>query len=139
MHLSARPRQVHITGSFIFVCSTDRVSDTSLHLVGRRARIDVSLDGVTFTRSESDAAKRGAARRTHVDWQDVTGAVLEVSGKGRPVIRVRVAGVSAVGHHRADPYAIKVARRQAEAARDLVDHIEDEVAARRRWRLHAGR
>jgi hypothetical protein len=106
------------------------------HLITRRARIDVSLDGVTITRSASEA-KRGTARRVDVGWDELTGAAVERTRKGRPVVRVSVAGVSAPEHHRDDPYAVKASRRQSEAAHQLVQHIEEEVAARRRWREHA--
>jgi hypothetical protein len=107
------------------------------HLITRRARVDVSLDGVTITRSASDAAKRGTARRVDVGWDELTGAVVERTRKGRPVVRISVAGVSASEHHRDDPYALKVPRRQSEAAHQLVEQIEGEVAARRRWRERA--
>ena len=117
------------------MCSTSNVPVT--HLITRRARIDVSLDGVTITRSASEAAKRGTARRVDVGWDELTGAVVKRTRKGRPVVRVSVAGVSASEHHRDDPYAVKVPRRQSEAAHQLVEQIEEEVAARRRWREHA--
>ena len=107
------------------------------HLSGRTGRIDVSLDGVTFTRSDSDATRRGAARRIHVGWDDVTGAEVQTTSKGRPVIRVGVSGAPAVAHHRDDPHAIKVPRKQSHSAQQLVTEINSEVAARRRWRENA--
>lgn len=106
------------------------------HLTTRRARIDVSLDGVTVTRSESDAAARGTTRRTHVDWDDIAGVEAQTTGKGRVVIRLAVVGAPAASHHRSDPYAVRVPRKQAEAAHALVRQIDEEVAARRRWRRH---
>jgi hypothetical protein len=106
-------------------------------LSGRKGRIEVSLDGVTFTRSESDATRHGTSRRIHVGWDDVTGAELQTTSKGRPVIRVGVAGTSAAAHHRDDPHAVKVPRKQSDSAHQLVAQINDEVAARRRWREHA--
>ena len=107
------------------------------HLSGRKARIEVSLDGVTFIRSESDATRLGIARRIDVGWDDVTDAEVQTTSKGRPVIRVGVAGAPAVAHHRDDPYAIKVPRKQSGLAHELVAQIQDEVVARRRWRDHA--
>jgi hypothetical protein len=107
------------------------------HLITRRARIDVSLDGVTITRSASDAAKRGTARRVDVGWDALTGAAVERTRKGRPVVRIGVAGVCAPDHHRDDPYAVKAPRRQSEAAYRLVEQVEEEVAARRLWRERA--
>ncbi len=107
------------------------------HLSGRKARIDISLDGVTFNRSEPDAVRQGSAQRIHVEWNDVTGAEVESTSKGRLVIRVGVAGERAAAHHRDDPHAVKVPRRQEAAAHDLVTQINHEVAARRRWRQHA--
>ena len=107
------------------------------HLITRRARIDVSLDGVTITRSASDAAKRGTARRVHVGWDELADAMVEKTRKGRPVVRISVVGIFATEHHRNDPYAVKVTRKQSEAAYQLVALIEEEVAARRRWRQHA--
>jgi hypothetical protein len=106
-------------------------------LSGRKARIDVSLDGVTFTRSESEAIRRGLARRTHVDWDDVTGAEIRISGKGRAIVRVSVAGQDAVPRPRDDPHALKVPRKQAGTAHLLVEQINGEVAARRLWSRHA--
>ena len=102
--------------------------------MARRARVDVSVDGVTFTRSQAQAARRGAALRTHLDWDDVDGVEVQTTRKGRVVIRVTVVDQSAATHHRADPYAIKVPRKQSEAAYQLVQQIEEEVVARRRWR-----
>ena len=107
------------------------------HLSGRKARIDVSLDGVTFTRSEADATRLGVARRLHAGWDDVTGAEVQTTSKGRPVIRVGVAGAPAAAHHRDDPHAIKVPRKESVSAHQLVAEINDEVAARRRWRQQA--
>lgn len=102
-----------------------------------QARIDVSVDGVTFTRSESDAAKRGAARRTHLGWDDVTGASVRTTRKGRPVIQVGVVGGSTAQDHRTDPFAVKLRRKQSQDADRLVAQIEDEVAGRRRWQRPA--
>ena len=107
------------------------------HLSGRKGRIEVSLDGVTFTRSGSDATRQGTARRIHVDWNDVTGAELQTTSKGRPVIRVGVTGIPAASRHRDDPHAVKVFRKHSASAHQLVAQINDEVAARRRWREHA--
>lgn len=117
---------------FTTACSTCHVP--SISASGRRARIDVSIDGVTFTRSKSDAAQRRTRPLVHVAWDDVTGAELQTTGKGRTVVRVGVAGVSAAKEHRHDPYALKVTRKQSESARRLVEHVNEEAAARRRWR-----
>jgi hypothetical protein len=107
------------------------------HLSGRKGRIEVSLGGVTFTRSESEAARRGTTRRLHVDWNDVTGAEVQTTNKGRPVIRVGVTDAADAAHHRDDPHAVKLPRKQSLFAHQLVAQINDEVAARRRWRQHA--
>ncbi|MFC7494003.1 MULTISPECIES: hypothetical protein [unclassified Nocardioides] len=104
------------------------------HLAGRRARIDVSLDGIRFTRSQPDAERRDTARVRDIEWEQVTGASVHTSRKGRAVIRVAVVGAPEVEHHRADPFALKVPRRLTATAYDLVAHINDEVAGRRRWR-----
>ena len=93
----------------------------------------MSVDGVTFTRSESDAAERGVERRAHFGWDELSGAEVQTTGKGRPVIRVRVHGGPTPQHHRSDPFALRLPRKHAEAARRLVEQIEDEVAARRQW------
>lgn len=101
---------------------------------GRRARIDATLDGVAFTRTEVDALRRATDRVRQVEWDQVAGAAIEVTGKGRSVVRVQVVGAPVVADHRVDPFAVKVARGQAENARDLVQRINDEVDVRRRWR-----
>jgi hypothetical protein len=107
------------------------------HVSSRRAQIGVSLDGVTFTRSEPKPPGRGTTHQIHVGWDDVTGAEVETTSKGRAVIRVGVVGVPVPEHHRDDPHAVKVPRNQAESAHQLVEQINDEVAARRRWQQHA--
>jgi hypothetical protein len=70
----------------------------------------------------------------HVLWDEVTGAELQTTGKGRIVVRVGVVGAPATTGHRHDPYAVKVTRKQSQAARRLVEHINEEAAAHRRWR-----
>jgi hypothetical protein len=104
------------------------------HLSAPKARIDVSLEGVSFTRTKSDAQRRGARPRVHVSWDDVEGADVQVTRKGRVVLLVAVAGAAPVEHHRYDPYALKVPRAQSDLAHALVGQINDEVATRRRWR-----
>jgi len=107
-------------------------------VTARKARLDLSLDGVTLTRSESHATRRGAAQRIHVGWDEVAGAEVETTKKGRAVVRVRVSGAPDIARHQDDPYAVKVPRNQTETARRIVQQINDEVSARRRWRQHAG-
>jgi len=106
-------------------------------LTAPKARIDVSLEGVSFTRTGSDARRRGATRRVHVGWDDVEGADVLITRKGRVVLLVAVTGAPPVEHHRHDPYALKVPRGQSDLAHDLVGRINDEVATRRRWRQTA--
>ena len=107
------------------------------HLSGRHARIDVSLDGVRFTRSDVDAARRRSGRIQDIDWESVAGARVETTRKGRAVIRVLVLGAPEVEKHQEDPHAVKVPRGHAEAAHELVAYINDEVAVRRSWREQA--
>lgn len=118
--------------AFTFVWCTRPVPVT--HLSGRHARIDVSLDGIRFTRSESDAARHGTERVQDLAWEQVTGVTVQTSRKGRAVIRVAVAGAPPVAHHRDDPYAVKAPRKQTATAHELADQISAEVEARRRWR-----
>ncbi|RYU15113.1 hypothetical protein [Nocardioides iriomotensis] len=89
---------------------------------------------MTFTRSKFDADQRRTRRLIHVAWDDVTGAELQKTGKGRTVVRVGVAGATVATGHRHDPYAVKVRRKQSEAASRLVEHVNEEAAAHRRWR-----
>ena len=112
--------------------STRRVPVTQL--AGRSARIDVSIDGIRFSRSDSDAARRGTEHVTDVDWDHVTGATVQSSRKGRPVIRVAVSGWADVADHRHDPHAVTLRRDQAAAAATLVEGINAEVEVRNRWR-----
>lgn len=72
-----------------------------------------------------------------VGWEKVTGATVQTTGNGRPVIRVAVADASSDTHHRDDPYAVKVPRKKVASAHELVDQINAEVEGRRRWRRHA--
>jgi mono/diheme cytochrome c family protein len=51
---------------FTTACSTCHVPTGSAS--SRRARIDVSIDGVTFIRSKSDAAQRRTRTLVHVAW-----------------------------------------------------------------------
>jgi hypothetical protein len=120
---------------FTFVWSTRRVPVT--HLSGRHARIDVTLDGIRFTRSEPDAVRRDTERVRDLEWEQVTGATVQTTRKGRAVIRVGVAGAPAVARHRDDPFAVKVPRKRTATAHELVERINDEVDARRRWRERA--
>jgi hypothetical protein len=104
---------------------------------GRHARIDVSIDGVKITRSPSDAARRHVERICELEWDQILGATLQTSRKGRTIVRVAVAGAPVVAKHRDDPYAIKVLRREASSAPAVVELIEHEVQVRRRWREQA--
>lgn len=102
-----------------------------------KARIDVTIAGVAFTRSKADAARRDTTRRIEIEWDDVTGATIDTTSGGRSVIRVGVAAAPDADHHRHDPYAIKAQRGQTELAEQLVERINHEVAVRRRWREHS--
>lgn len=117
------------------MCSTRRVPVT--HLSTTKARIDVTLAGVSFSRSKSDAARRGTTRRVDLDWEDVTGAAIHTTNGGRAVIRVGVTDAPVALHHRDDPHTIKVKRDQSDVAHELVAQINHEVAVRRRWRENA--
>lgn len=110
---------------------------TATHVSGRHARLDVSIDGVRITRTASDAARRHVDRTCEIGWDDVTGAVLQTSRKGRTIVRVVVAGGPVVEKHRDDPYAVKVFRGDAADASAVVELIEHEVQVRRNWREQA--
>lgn len=103
----------------------------------RHARLDVLLDGLRITRSASDAARRHTERVLVLEWDEVAGATLELTGKGRSIVRVAVVGPHAVDDHRDDPYAVKAGRDQAESAVAVVDRINEEAATRRRWHEQA--
>ncbi|WP_139175716.1 hypothetical protein [Nocardioides lianchengensis] len=107
------------------------------HLAGRSARIDVTLEGLTFTRSVAGAARRGVEPVQEVLWDDLVGAELVHTRKGRPVFRVLVVGARAGLPLREDPYALKLPRAADERAAELVEQVAREVAVRRRWREHA--
>ena len=100
----------------------------------RQARFDLTLDGLTFTRTGRDAERRGVPPVHHVPWVDVLGARVERTGKGRTVLRVEVRDTTTVPDHRLDPHAFKVSNGDTAAADDVVERIEAEVATRRRWR-----
>lgn len=104
---------------------------------GRHARIDVSLDGIRITRTPSDAARRRAERICELEWDRVEGATLEISRKGRAVVRVAVIDAPEVARHRDDPYAVTVSRKATADAPAVVDLIAREVQVRRQWRGQA--
>jgi len=104
------------------------------YLSGRGGRLDITLDGLIFRRTQHDAARLGTAAVHTVDWDDVLGAEIQTTGKGRAVVRVAVLGATATGPHRDDPYALKAQRGESERARELADRINEEVGVRRRWR-----
>jgi hypothetical protein len=110
------------------------VSDTQL--LRRKTRFDLTLDGLTFTRTDREAERRGVAPVHTVIWTDVIGARVESTGKGRTILRVDVVGASSVADHRLDPHAFKLSKTDVASAGAVVDRIEAEVAARRRWREH---
>jgi hypothetical protein len=107
---------------------------TATQVSGRQGRIDVTLDGITFTSSGSRATRRSTQRVRQVGWDEVQGAIIELSRKGRPVVRDVVLGEPAGEHHRHDPFSLKVPRHQSQSAQELVAHINAEADARRRWR-----
>lgn len=119
-------------GPFISVCSTGRVPVT--HVSSASARIDVSLDGITLTRTKAKALRRGVAPHLELGWDEVAGAEIQRTAQGRAVVRVLVVGAPIVAHHRDDPYAVKVPRPQTAAAHELVEQVNHEVETRRRWR-----
>ncbi len=101
---------------------------------GRHARIDVSIDGIRITRTPADAARRNAERICELDWDQVEGATLQTSRKGRAIVRIAVVDAPEVARHRDDPYAVKVSRADTATAPAMVDLIEHEVRVRRSWR-----
>lgn len=103
---------------------------TVSHLLGRRARVDVTLEGLTFTRPSAGTVHE-------VLWVDVLGAEVTHTGKGRPVLRVAVAGAPTDLPRRDDPFAVTVPRKEAPRAYELAEQITLEVDVRRRWREHA--
>ena len=117
------------------MCCTVYVTVT--HLSSSKARIDVTIAGVSFVRIKTDATRRNAPRRIDLDWDDITGAGIHTTSSGRAVIRVDIAGVPTPLDHRHDPHAFKVPRGENAAAEELVEQINYEVAVRRRWRESA--
>ena len=105
----------------------------------RHARLDVQLDGIRISRSPSDAARRGTEPVELVAWDDVTGARVERTAKGRAVVRIGVRGVQAPADHRDDRYAVKAGSDQTDDADVVAALVNDEVATRNRWRDLAGR
>jgi len=107
------------------------------HLVGTNGSIDLTLDGLTFRRTTSAAASRGVARLHDVDWARIDQAIIARSGKGKPVVEIRVVGAPAVEARRHDPHTVKVKRGKLDEARLFVDQVNAEVATRRRWEAAA--
>lgn len=103
-------------------------------LTGTDGRLDFTLDGLTFSRSESAASARGTGRVHQVEWARVTRAEVTWSRKGRPVVRVAVRDTPSVSRHQRDPHALRVKRKFAQAAHEFVDLVNEEVSRRRRWR-----
>jgi hypothetical protein len=122
-----------VVNPFISVWSTPDVA--SRHLIGADGRVEFTLDGLTFRRTRSGAAARGTRRTHQVDWANITHAELVTSRKGKPVFRIGISGGAPVDTRlRRDPHALRVKRSLSEEARGFVDLVNDEIAARRRWR-----
>lgn len=109
------------------------------HVSSTSARLDVSLDGITLTRTKAKALRRGVEPHLELTWDEIAGAEIHRTAQGRAVVRVLVVGRTTAAHHRDDPYAVKVPRPQTAAAHELVEHINHEVATRRRWREQSER
>jgi hypothetical protein len=103
------------------------------HLVGTNGSIDLTLDGLTFRRTTSEAASRGVTRLHDVDWARVDRAIIASSGKGKPVVEIQVVDAPPVESRRHDPHAVKVKRGMLDEAQLFVDQVNSEVATRRRW------
>ena len=103
-------------------------------LTGTDGRLDFTLDGLTFYRSESAASARGTARVHQVEWARIIRAEVTWSLKERPVVRIAVRDAPSVSRHRRDPHALKVKRKFAERAHEFVDLVNEEVSRRGRWR-----
>ncbi len=112
--------------------STRRVSVTSV--ASRHARLDVLMDGIRISRSASDAARRGTVPVRELAWDEVAGARVETTGKGRAVVRVEVRDVTSPRDHRDDPLAVKAGSGQEKDAAAVVALINEEAGTRRRWR-----
>jgi len=122
-------------GSFTFVCSTSAV--TSSRLTGVDGSVEFTLEGLTFYRANAQAADRGTGRVHQVEWSRIEQAELADSSKGRPMLRITVAGTTALRAKR-DPHVVRVKRKAREVAQEFADRINDEVGARRRWTRSPG-
>jgi hypothetical protein len=72
-------------------------------------------------------------------WDDVDGASVETTGKGRVIVRVTMRGAASPRDHKHDPLAVKAASGQEKDAAKVVASINEEAATRRRWRELAER
>lgn len=106
-------------------------------LTGIDGRVELTLEGLTFRRSKSAALTRGTGRLHQVDWEQILGAEVAWSRKGRPIVRIAVEGAPRASRHRDDPHAIKVPRKSAAQAGEFVELVNAEIALRRRWRAAA--
>ena len=116
---------------FTLMWSTRRMAVTRLS--GPDGRLEFTLDGLTFYRSESGASARGTGRVHQVEWVRVIGAEVTWSLKGRPVVRIAVRGAPVVSRHQRDPHAMRVKSKHADRAHEFVDLVNEEVRLHGRW------
>lgn len=129
------PRSDHCPVLFTLLWSTRHMAVT--RLTGIDGRLELTLEGLTFRRSKSAALARGTRRLHQVEWPHILGAEVAWSRKGRPLVRIVVAGAPRASRHREDPHAIKVPRKSAAQAVEFVELVNEEIALRRRWRAAA--
>ena len=103
-------------------------------MIGSNGSVEFTLDGLRFVRSTSGAAARGTDRVLEVGWDRITRADLTAPTKGKPVLRISVAGTAGAAPVQQDPHAVKVKRKQAREAREFVALVNDEIDRRARWR-----
>lgn len=102
-------------------------------LTGTDGRLDLTLEGLTFSRTKSGASTRRTARIHQVEWSEVSGAELTQSRKGRPVVRILLLVASREQRHQEDPNAMKLKREFSDQARAFVERVNEEVRVRASW------
>lgn len=117
------------------VWSTRRVAAT--RLTGTDGHLELTLEGLSFSRTKSGASSRGTARLHQVEWSDVVGAEVTQSRKGRPVVRIVLRDVPAGARHQEDPNVLKLKRQYADDAHAFVKLVNEEVSVRASWRTEA--
>ena len=107
----------------------------STKVVGAKGRIEATIDGLSFYRTEASAAARRTPRRYQVEWDRIATVDFVEPSTGKAAVRVTLVGdatdVTADGE--SDLYVMKVRRSKRPEAREFVRLVHAEITQRQSW------